>query len=117
MKVTTEQTGGRWSMVDYTANPGMQTILHRHRVTDETFSVLEGELTMSINGSVHTLHPGATGSAAIRPSRSISALSDIIHSRLTHCLADDWEKLHALAGCWRLNCTLIPPEMSRSLGS
>ena len=58
MKVTTEQTGGRWSMVDYTANPGMQTILHRHRVTDETFSVLEGELTMSIDGTMHTLRPG-----------------------------------------------------------
>lgn len=58
MKVTTDQTGGRWSMVDFTANPGMQTILHRHRVTDETFSVLEGELTMSINDTIHTLHAG-----------------------------------------------------------
>jgi quercetin dioxygenase-like cupin family protein len=58
MKVTTEETGGRWSMVDFTANPGMQTILHQHRVTDETFSVLEGELTMSVDGRVHTLHPG-----------------------------------------------------------
>jgi len=36
----------------------MQTILHRHRVIDETFSVLEGELTMSADGSTHTLHPG-----------------------------------------------------------
>ena len=58
MKVTTDETGGRWSMIDFTANPGMQTILHRHRVTDETFSVLEGELTMSVDGSIHTLHPG-----------------------------------------------------------
>src|SRR6516164_8300897 len=58
MKVTSAQTGGRWSMVDFTANPGLQTVLHRHRKTDETFYVLEGELTMYIDGKLSTLHYG-----------------------------------------------------------
>jgi hypothetical protein len=30
MKVTSVQTGGTWSMVDFTASPGAQTMLHRH---------------------------------------------------------------------------------------
>ena len=57
IKVKSDQTGGRWAMVDFTANPGMQTILHRHRKTDETFFVIEGELTMSVDGKILTLHP------------------------------------------------------------
>ena len=35
MKVTPVQTGGTWSMVDFTASPGVQTMLHRHPKTDE----------------------------------------------------------------------------------
>ena len=58
MKVTSEQTGGKWAMVDFTANPGMQTVYHRHRKTDETFFVLEGELTMSVDGKISALHHG-----------------------------------------------------------
>ena len=58
MKVTSADTGGKWSMVDFTANPGMQTTLHRHRVTDETFYVVEGEFKFYVDGKMYTLHPG-----------------------------------------------------------
>jgi quercetin dioxygenase-like cupin family protein len=58
MKVTADQTGGKWSMVDFTANPGMQTTLHRHRKTDETFYVIEGEFKFYLDGKIVTLHPG-----------------------------------------------------------
>ncbi len=58
MKVTSAETGGKWSMVDFTAHPGMQTILHRHRVTDETFYVTEGEVTFDVDGKIQKLHPG-----------------------------------------------------------
>jgi mannose-6-phosphate isomerase-like protein (cupin superfamily) len=57
MKVTSVQTGGMWSMVD-TASPGVQTMLHRHPKTDETFFVLEGGLTMYVDGRLSTLHHG-----------------------------------------------------------
>ena len=58
MKVTPVQTGGTWSMVDFTASPGVQTMLHRHPKTDETFFVLEGDLTMYVDGKLSTLHHG-----------------------------------------------------------
>jgi mannose-6-phosphate isomerase-like protein (cupin superfamily) len=58
MKVTSDQTGGKWAMVDFTANPGMQTVLHIHRKTDETFFVMEGDLTFSLQGKILHLHPG-----------------------------------------------------------
>ena len=58
MKVTSVQTGGTWSMVDFTASPGTQTMLHRHPKTDETFFVLEGDLTMYVDGNLSTLHYG-----------------------------------------------------------
>ena len=58
MKVTSVQTGGTWSMVDFTASPGVQTMLHRHPKTDETFFVLEGDLRMYIDGKMSTLHHG-----------------------------------------------------------
>ena len=57
MKVTADQTGGKWAMVDFTANPGMQTTLHRHRKTDETFYVIEGEFKFYLDGKIVTLHP------------------------------------------------------------
>ncbi len=56
MKVTPVQTGGTWSMVAFTASPGVQTMLHRHPKTDETFFVLEGDLTMYVDGKLSKLH-------------------------------------------------------------
>jgi quercetin dioxygenase-like cupin family protein len=44
-KATAEQTGGRFSMIEETAPRGEGTPLHVHREDDETFYVLEGELT------------------------------------------------------------------------
>src|SRR5438105_3602781 len=58
MKVTADQTGGKWAMVDFTANPGMQTTLHRHLKTDETFYVIEGEFKFYLDGKIVTLHCG-----------------------------------------------------------
>jgi quercetin dioxygenase-like cupin family protein len=58
MKVTAAETDGKWSMVDFTANPGMQTVLHRHRMTDETFYVVEGEFKFYVDGKMYTLHTG-----------------------------------------------------------
>jgi quercetin dioxygenase-like cupin family protein len=58
MKVTSDQTSGEWAMVDFTANPGMQTVLHVHRKTDETFFVIDGELAFWLEGKILRLHPG-----------------------------------------------------------
>jgi mannose-6-phosphate isomerase-like protein (cupin superfamily) len=45
-KATAEQTGGRFSLVEQLARRGMATPLHVHREDDESFYVIEGELTV-----------------------------------------------------------------------
>jgi quercetin dioxygenase-like cupin family protein len=76
MKVTSVQTAGTWSMVDFTASPGVQTMLHRHPKTDETFFVLEGELTMYVDGKLSTLHHGDMAYVPKMTSHSFANLSD-----------------------------------------
>ena len=48
-KATAEQTGGRFSMIEEIAPRGEGTPLHVHREDDETFYVLEGELTFYLD--------------------------------------------------------------------
>ena len=48
-KATSEQTGGRFSMIEEVAPRGEGTPLHVHREDDETFYVLEGELTFYLD--------------------------------------------------------------------
>jgi quercetin dioxygenase-like cupin family protein len=45
IKASAEQTGGRFSLIEELAPGGAGTPLHVHREDDETFYVLEGELT------------------------------------------------------------------------
>ena len=45
-KATAEQTGERFSLIEQYGRKGMATPLHRHAQDDETFYVLEGELTV-----------------------------------------------------------------------
>ncbi len=49
LKVTAEQTGGRFSLIEEVAPRGEGTPLHVHREDDETFYVLEGELTFYLD--------------------------------------------------------------------
>jgi quercetin dioxygenase-like cupin family protein len=45
IKASAEQTGGRFSLIEELAPRGAATPLHVHREDDETFYVLEGEMT------------------------------------------------------------------------
>ncbi len=45
MKATAEQTGGEFILVEEVAPKGMATPLHVHPTDDESFYVLEGEMT------------------------------------------------------------------------
>jgi quercetin dioxygenase-like cupin family protein len=49
LKATAEQTGGRLSLIEEVAPRGEGTPLHVHREDDETFYVLEGELTFYLD--------------------------------------------------------------------
>jgi quercetin dioxygenase-like cupin family protein len=60
-KATAEQTGGRFSMIEEVAPRGEGTPLHVHREDDETFYVLEGELTFYLNEGGQPI-PASAGS-------------------------------------------------------
>src|SRR3712207_7035133 len=45
VKASAEQTGGRFALVEEVGRLGEGTPLHRHPEDDETFYVLEGEMT------------------------------------------------------------------------
>jgi quercetin dioxygenase-like cupin family protein len=49
LKATAEQTGGRFSLIEEVAPRGEGRPLHVHREDDETFYVLDGELTFYLD--------------------------------------------------------------------
>lgn len=53
-------TGGELLMLDYRVDPGAGPPLHRHQHEDETFLVLEGEVTFVVDGVRHTAGAGAS---------------------------------------------------------
>jgi quercetin dioxygenase-like cupin family protein len=52
-KATAEQTGERFALVELLAPRGMATPLHVHREDDESFYVMEGELTVYLEDGDH----------------------------------------------------------------
>ena len=65
IKLTGEQTGGRFSLVELTAPRGDMPPLHVHHVDDETFMVLEGELSLFLAGGA--VHRACAGSMVLAP--------------------------------------------------
>src|SRR5215203_311027 len=70
-KASAEQTGGRFSLIEEFAPGGEGTPLHVHREDDETFYILEGELTFYLNEGQHT--PASAGSFVHIPGGVIHA--------------------------------------------
>jgi quercetin dioxygenase-like cupin family protein len=60
LKASAEQTGGRFSLIEEVAPGGEGTPLHAHPEDDETFYVLEGELTFYLDdGQPISASPGS----------------------------------------------------------
>src|SRR5687767_9525801 len=59
IKVSGEQSGGAFLLIEDTAAKGKTTPLHVHRGHDETFYVTEGELLLHIDGAEHVAGAGA----------------------------------------------------------
>ena len=51
-------TGGEWSLLEATVNPGSIVPEHRHEGFEESFYILEGELEMQMNGETMTVSKG-----------------------------------------------------------
>lgn len=58
--MSSQATGGELLVLDYHMEPGAGPPLHRHEREDETFLVLEGEVTFQVDGARHVATPGAT---------------------------------------------------------
>lgn len=64
VKLTAEQTGGLLSILEITEPPNMEAPLHVHHREDETFWILEGEVTLEVGDA--TIHARA-GDVAFGP--------------------------------------------------
>ena len=64
---TTEESGGRRTLLEIELAPGGGNIAHRHLSYAERFVCLEGELTVRVDGLLHVLQPGdeATAQAGV----------------------------------------------------
>src|SRR3954469_19388569 len=59
LRLTGARTSDRISLVEVTMPAGATTPLHRQPYDDETLYVLEGTLTVHLDGTHHTVGPGA----------------------------------------------------------
>ncbi|WP_020667129.1 cupin domain-containing protein [Amycolatopsis nigrescens] len=59
-KATSEETGGQYWLAEQTATSGYASPVHVHTREDELFYVLEGELSIEIDGVMHNLEAGST---------------------------------------------------------
>ncbi|NKY60712.1 cupin domain-containing protein [Nocardia flavorosea] len=59
LRLTGEQTGGRFALTEHRCRRGTAAPLHRHALQDETFIVLEGELAIHIDGRDFRAGPGS----------------------------------------------------------
>jgi quercetin dioxygenase-like cupin family protein len=59
-KATSEDTGNAFWLAEQTSHQGYASPVHLHTREDETFYVLDGELSIEIDGVLHRPGPGAT---------------------------------------------------------
>src|ERR671916_2173750 len=59
IKATSEQTGGRYTLVEILAPDGYGSVLHVHHRDDEGFWIIEGELTFYVGDQTIKARPGS----------------------------------------------------------
>ncbi len=64
VKASAADTGGRYTLVEITAPPGLESPLHVHHTEDEAFYVLEGSVTVVVGDETVEL---AAGGYALGP--------------------------------------------------
>jgi quercetin dioxygenase-like cupin family protein len=75
---TTEESGGRRTLLEIELAPGGGNVAHRHLGYAERFVALDGELTLRVDGLVHVLQPGDEATA---------------EAGILHCFANDTDEL------------------------
>lgn len=58
IKATGEETGGAYGLIEQRANAGMVTPLHVHHAEDELWFVIDGQLSVHVDGETFTVKAG-----------------------------------------------------------
>jgi len=58
IKATGDETGGAYGLIEQRSNAGMTTPLHIHHEEDELWVVVEGHLTVHVDGDTVAVGPG-----------------------------------------------------------
>ncbi len=58
-KINSDDTGGRYCVLELVSPPGGGTPMHLHHLEDENFYILEGEFSVHIGGHVHRAAAGS----------------------------------------------------------
>src|SRR5688572_25926832 len=58
IKATAEESDGAFTLIEDRMTRGKTTPLHTHPHEEETFSVLEGEILVHVEGTEHSVGPG-----------------------------------------------------------
>ncbi len=133
VKASAEQTGGRFAFIEELAPRGAATPLHRHSEDDETFYVLEGEITFHLEddqpiaasagsfvhvpgGAVHAFRVGSETARYLmittpqHESFYRAAFGDPARSRdLPPEGEPDWERINAAAQEYKVEALGPPP--------
>ena len=59
IKATAEQTGGQYTLLEILAPEGFASPLHVHHFEDESFYILEGEMTFYVGDQIIKAQPGS----------------------------------------------------------
>jgi len=109
IKASAEQTGGRFSLIEELAPGGEGTPLHVHRQDDETFYVLEGELTFYLGDDEPI--PASAGSFVHIPGGVIHAFKvDSETARYLIITTPQHERFYRAAFGDPAQSRTIPPE-------
>jgi quercetin dioxygenase-like cupin family protein len=109
IKASAEQTGGRFSLIEELAPRGEGTPLHVHREDDETFYVLEGELTFYLDEGPPA--PATAGSSVHIPGGVVHAFRvDSETARYLIITTPQHERFYRAAFGEPAQSRTLPPE-------
>jgi quercetin dioxygenase-like cupin family protein len=105
---TGEQTQGRYSVVEQWMPEGAGPPPHVHPFEDETFWVMEGEMTVEVGGKTFVLGPGSMGHVPRNTVHSFKVTSKEVCHVLNYYTPAGFEQ--AIAGCSRpAETRTLPP--------
>jgi quercetin dioxygenase-like cupin family protein len=129
VKVSSEESGGAFTLMDSLNPAGTYMPPHLHTTVDETFYILEGAFEFEVDGRVLRAGPGATVFAPRGIPHSLKVTSDTAGRALVltapggfdRCIedlaalpSDPPDMTRAFEVCWRHGIEFLPPPPSTS---